>query len=117
MASEIFNADDPQVALNTPIAGQTTITFATLTYVPTTDELFLLHNGSLLVLGIDYTETSPTTVVLDFIPDAIGPDVDVFAAHTIQPGSSVFIPAPTVFNQQDPPRRPDNFGGKFIFNP
>ena len=117
MAAEIFDADDPRVALDTPIVGQTTITFTTLTYVLTTDELFLLHNGSLLVLGGDCTETSPTTVVLTFVPDAIGPEVDVFAAHTILPGSSVYIPAPTVFNQQDPPRRPDNFGGKFVFNP
>ena len=117
MASEVIFADNPLVVVDTPIVGQTTITFATLSYNLGTGELFIFHNGSSLVIGVDYSELTTTSVIIEFIPDVTGPEVDVFEFHTIAVGSSLFIPPPTVFNQQDPPKRPDNFGGKFVFNP
>lgn len=117
MAAEFIDADSPQVVVDTPIVGQTTVNLLTLTYTPGLNELFVFYNGNAMIVGQDYLEASSTQVVLLFVPDTIGPDVDSFAFHTISQGSSVFIPPPTIFNQLDPPRRPNNFGGKFVFNP
>lgn len=115
MAKEIIYANSPNVVPDSPTPGYTTINLSFITYIPGTSELFVFHNGLAL---INVTEVSPTQVVIDFIPDAIGPDIDVFEFHTISQGSSsVFIPRPTTLQQVDPPRRPNNFSGKFLFNP
>lgn len=114
MAKEIIYANSPNVALNTPIPGNTTITLSEMTYLPGTSELFVFYNGAAMVT---VTELSPTSVIIHFIPDAIGPEIDVFEFHTILQGSSAYIPRPTTLVQVDPPRRPDNFGGKFVFEP
>ena len=115
MAREVLQANDPNVSLDDPVAGQTRVTLTSITYVPASDELIVFHNGSALVLGQDYTEEDSTHVVLLFLPDATGPDIDVLEFLTVNVGSSDFVPAPTTFNQVDPPRRPDNFNGRFLF--
>ena len=115
MAREIVIATDAGVTLNSPIAGQTTIVLSSLTYNVGTDELLILYNGSGLVIGLDYTEPNSTTAILTFLPDDILPDVDTFEFITISVGSSLFVPIPTVFTQHDPPKRPNNFNGRFSF--
>lgn len=115
MATEVINADDPTVFIDEPIAGQTRIELPTLTYNVGTGELFVFYNGNALIIGQDYTESAPNEVILTFIPDAVGPDIDVFAFQTISIGSSDFIPPPCIFNQVDMPKRPNNFGGRFVF--
>lgn len=115
MAREIVQADSPNVSLNDPSAGRTRVTLASITYTPGTDELLAFHNTGATVLGVDYTEEDSTHVIFEFLPDATGPDFDVFEFITINVGSSLFVPPPTTFLQVDPPKRPDNFGGRFIF--
>ena len=117
MAKEVVQADAANVFLDDPIVGQTRIVLGSITYVVGTDELIIFYNGSALVIGSlnDYIESNSTTVILNFIPDAIGPDVDTFEFVTVNVGASLFIPFPTTFLQVDPPKRPDNFGGRFTF--
>ena len=116
MAREAFKADDSRVVLDSPVAGQSTVTFSSLTYVLGTDELFAFHNGAALTKGIHYLEDSTTTVVLLFVPDAIGPDIDDFIFQTIEQGSSEYVPPPATLTQAEPSRRPDNFGGTYVFD-
>lgn len=115
MAAETIQADSANVILDTPLPGETTVNFSTLTYTPGTSDLFVFHNGLALVVDIDYIEVDSDTIVLSFIPDAIGPDIDVFSIHTIEQGSSILIPSPVTFNQIDIPKRPNNFGGRFVY--
>jgi hypothetical protein len=114
MAQEVLQADDPAVSLNDPSAGRTRITLPTLTYVTGTNELFVFYNGTALVVGVDYTEEDSTHVILEFLPDATSPDVDTLEFITVQQGSSAFVPPPVTLLQVDPPKRSDNFGGRFV---
>jgi hypothetical protein len=116
MALEVLTADNPNVVLDSPIAGQTRVTLTSISYVLGTDELFVFHDGVALIKGLHYLEEDPTHVILLFIPDAIGPDIDELIFQTIFQGSSDFVPPPLVFNQAEPSRRPGNFGGTFVFD-
>jgi hypothetical protein len=117
MSIEVISADSPQVSIDDPVAGQTRITLNTITYNLGTNELFVFHNGVALTIGVHYIEEDPTHVIVLFIPDDVGPDIDEFRFQTFVQGSSIFIPSPTVFNQLDAEKRPDNFGGQFVFDP
>lgn len=117
MAIEVISADSPQVVLNSPAPGQTTITLASITYNVGTNEMFLWHNGVALTIGVNYTELSPTQIIVEFLPDVTAPDIDEFRVQTFIQGSSIYIPPPTQFDQLEPSKRPDNFGGQFVFDP
>ena len=117
MAFEDIQADSPQVSLDDPAPGQTRITLNSITYNPGTNEMVLWYNGSALTIGLDYTEEDSTHIILNFLPDAVGPDVDSFRIQTFVQGSSAFVPPPTAFTQLDAERRPGNFGGQFVYDP
>jgi hypothetical protein len=116
MALEVISADSPQVSLNDPAPGFTTITLNSITYNPGTNEMFIFHNGLALTIGSNYTEPNGTQIIVNFLPDAIAPDIDEFRIQTFVQGSSAYVPSPTAFRQLDASKRPNNFGGQFVFD-
>jgi hypothetical protein len=60
----------------TAAASQTLFTLVTFTYVPGTKSLWVFKNRLKLILGIDYTETSPGSFTL-LTPATVGDKIDV----------------------------------------
>lgn len=72
----------------TATAGQTVFTLTTMQYIQGTNSLVVYRNGSRLIIGDDYVETSPTVVTLTMAAYA-GDLMAFFAQETANPGSPI----------------------------
>lgn len=115
MAREVIISTDAGVSLNDPVAGKTRITLSSLIYTVGSGELILTINGLLAIPGTDYTEEDSSHVVIERLLETTAGFEDVLEFITVVQGSSNFIPPPSTLTQLSPPKRPNNFGGRFIF--